>query len=84
MAKDQTDIIQQVSELAAEQVAVPPETVTMDSSFKGDLGFDSLDQVEFVMAVEERFDIEVTDEAAERIETVRQAVDEVERTLAGR
>ena len=60
--------------IVAEQLGVKEEEVTNDSSFVDDLGADSLDTVELVMALEEAFDIEIPDEAAEGILTVGDAV----------
>ena len=57
--------------------------VTLDSNFREDLGADSLDEVELVMTAEEHFDIEITDEDAEKCKTVKDAVALVERLLQG-
>lgn len=65
---------QRVIELAPDQVDIPIENITPDSQFIADLGFDSLDHVEFVMTIEEAFDVTVRDEEAEKIKTVRDAV----------
>ena len=59
----------------AEQLGVDTTKVTPEASFTNDLGADSLDTVELVMALEEEFDIEIPDEAAEAIATVQSAVD---------
>ena len=66
---------QQVKAIVAEQLGVKQEQVTNDASFVDDLGADSLDTVELVMALEEEFEIEIPDEDAEKITTVQQAVD---------
>ena len=66
---------QQVKKIVAEQLGVKEEEVTNDASFVDDLGADSLDTVELVMAFEESFDIEIPDEDAEKIRTVADAVD---------
>jgi acyl carrier protein len=66
---------QQVKAIVAEQLGVKQEQVTLDASFVDDLGADSLDTVELVMALEEEFEIEIPDEDAEKITTVKQAVD---------
>ena len=66
---------QQVKAIVAEQLGVKDEQVTNAASFVDDLGADSLDTVELVMALEEEFEIEIPDEDAEKITTVQQAVD---------
>lgn len=64
-----------LKELLNEVAAIEPTTVTRDSNFVDDLGFDSLDQVELLMTVEEAFNIRVDDDAVETILTVGNAVD---------
>lgn len=64
-----------VKEIVQEQLGVKPEEVTNDASFVDDLGADSLDTVELVMALEEAFETEIEDEEAEKITTVQQAID---------
>ena len=71
----QEKIFEKVKEIVAEQLGVKPEEVTPEANFANDLGADSLDTVELVMALEEEFDIEIPDEEAEKILTVQQAVD---------
>jgi len=66
-----------VKKIVAEQLGVKEEEVTENASFVDDLGADSLDTVELVMALEEEFDTEIPDEEAESITTVQQAVDYV-------
>jgi len=66
---------QQVKAIVAEQLGVKAEQVTNAASFVDDLGADSLDTVELVMALEEEFEIEIPDEDAEKITTVQQAID---------
>jgi acyl carrier protein len=63
-----------VKKVVAEQLQVDPEQITTEASFVEDLGADSLDVVELVMALEEEFDIEIPDEEAEKIATVGDAV----------
>ncbi|MFC1499230.1 acyl carrier protein [Verrucomicrobiota bacterium] len=77
-------VLEQVMELVSKQADISEEQISLDSNFQDDLGFDSLEQVEFIMAVEERFDIEVPDETASEIRTVRQAVDEIEQAIASK
>lgn len=67
-------IFDRVKKVVVDQLEVDPENVTEDSSFTNDLGADSLDTVELVMALEEEFEIEIPDEAAEQIDTVGKAV----------
>jgi acyl carrier protein len=70
-------IEEQVRKIVAEQLGVKEEAVTADASFVDDLGADSLDTVELVMALEEEFECEIPDEEAEKITTVQQAIDYV-------
>jgi len=69
------EIAQKVIKIVADQLNVDEEEVRPDSSFVDDLGADSLDTVELVMAFEEEFGIEIPDEDAEKIQTVQQAID---------
>ncbi len=69
------ETFQKVKKIVSEQLGVDEEQVTPEASFANDLGADSLDTVELVMALEEEFDIEIPDEAAENIATVQAAVD---------
>ncbi|MGV6817267.1 MAG: acyl carrier protein [Thiotrichales bacterium] len=66
-----------VTKIVVEQLGVKAEDVTLAASFVDDLGADSLDTVELVMALEEEFETEIPDEDAEKITTVQQAVDYV-------
>ncbi len=68
-------IFEKVQEKVADQLSIDPEDVTMESSFIEDLGADSLDIVELLMALEEEFDIEIPDEEAEKLITVGDVVD---------
>lgn len=68
---------ERVKKIIVEQLGVKEEQVTADASFVDDLGADSLDTVELVMALEEEFECEIPDEDAEKITTVQQAVDYV-------
>ena len=69
-----SDIAKRVKEIVAEQLGVEEALVVPEASFMDDLGADSLDTVELVMALEEEFDIEIPDEDAEKISTVGDAV----------
>jgi len=66
---------EKVKKIIVEQLGVEEDEVTMESSFIDDLGADSLDIVELIMALEEEFDIEIPDSEAEKITTVGDAVD---------
>lgn len=68
----------EVVEIIANQLSVHKEEVVSQASFVDDLGADSLDLVELVMAMEEKFGIEIADEDAEKMKTVRDAVDYIE------
>ena len=68
-------IEEKVQKIVCEQLGVSTEEVKLEASFIDDLGADSLDTVELVMAFEEEFDIEIPDEEAEAIQTVKNAVD---------
>lgn len=68
-------IDERVKKIVVEQLGVKEEEVTNDSSFVDDLGADSLDTVELVMALEEEFNIEIQDEEAEKITTIQEAID---------
>ena len=70
-----SDILERVRKIVIEHLDADPEKVTEKASFIDDLGADSLDNVELVMAFEEAFDIEIPDEDAEKIRTVNDAVD---------
>ena len=70
-----SSIEERVQKIVIEQLGVKEEEVTKDASFVDDLGADSLDTVELVMALEEEFETEIPDEDAEKITTVQQAVD---------
>ncbi|HTY02465.1 MAG: acyl carrier protein [Rhodocyclaceae bacterium] len=75
------NIEQRVKKIVAEQLGVNEADIKIDSSFVDDLGADSLDTVELVMALEEEFECEIPDEEAEKITTVQQAVDYINNNL---
>lgn len=70
-----SDIEQRVRKIVAEQLGVAEADIKNESSFVDDLGADSLDTVELVMALEDEFEMEIPDEQAEKITTVQQAID---------
>jgi len=72
---EMASIEKRVKEIVAEQLGVDEAQVTNEASFMDDLGADSLDTVELVMALEEEFEVEISDEDAEKIQTVQDAVD---------
>ncbi len=71
------NIEQRIKKIVAEQLGVNEADVKNESSFVNDLGADSLDTVELVMALEEEFDCQIPDEQAEKINTVQEAIDYV-------
>jgi acyl carrier protein len=73
---------ERVIDIVAEQLGVDKDKVTPETSFVNDLGADSLDTVELVMELEEEFDITIPDDAAEKIQTVGQAVQYIEASQA--
>jgi acyl carrier protein len=75
--KNMSDIEQRVKKIVAEQLGVNEAEIKTESSFVDDLGADSLDTVELVMALEDEFETEIPDEEAEKITTVQQAIDYV-------
>jgi acyl carrier protein len=72
-----SSVEERVRKIVVEQLGVKEDEVTLEASFVDDLGADSLDTVELVMALEEEFETEIPDEDAEKITTVKQAVDYV-------
>lgn len=79
MTKEQ--IFEKVKGIIVDQLGVDEDEVTLEASFLNDLGADSLDLVELIMAIEEEFDIEIPDEEAERIQTVNDAVEYIKENL---
>ncbi len=73
------EIFNKVKKIVADQLSVNEADVQINSTFIDDLGADSLDIVELIMAFEEEFEIEIPDDAAEKIKTVKDAVDYIEK-----
>jgi acyl carrier protein len=83
MDSDKSEIARKLMELAAEQAGVGVEEVTPATHFRNDLNFDSLDEVEYAMAVEDEFEVTVKDEEAEKFATVGEVVEFVARERGG-
>lgn len=77
-----SSIEERVAKMVAEQLGVKEDDVKPASSFVEDLGADSLDTVELIMALEEEFDTEIPDDEAEKITTVQQAIDYINKNLS--
>lgn len=71
-------MLEKVKEVIVEQLGVDEDQVTLEASFTEDLGADSLDTVELIMAFEEEFGVEIPDDQAEKIKTVKDVVDYIE------
>lgn len=71
-------ILEKIKKLISEQLDVDESEIELESSFQDDLEADSLDVVELVMAIEDEFDIEIPDEEAEKLQTVKDAVDYIQ------
>ncbi len=76
-----SDIEEKIRNIICEQLDVAEEDVVPTASFVDDLGADSLDQVELIMAMEEEFDVSIPDEDAENIATVKDAVEYIEKAM---
>tara|TARA_B100000035_G_C20696790_1_gene420871 strand:- start:359 stop:595 length:237 start_codon:yes stop_codon:yes gene_type:complete len=76
-----SDIEQRVKKIVSEQLGTDESSLKNESSFINDLGADSLDTVELVMALEEEFNTEIPDEEAEKITTVQQAIEYINANL---
>ena len=75
MAMDMKQLEEKVKDIIVEELGVERDKLTADASFMEDLGADSLDTVELVMAFEEEFGCEIPDDAAEKIQTVKDAIE---------
>lgn len=71
-------VFEKLKKIIAEQLDVDEDDITMESSFQEDLDADSLDVVELIMAIEDEFDLEIDDEAAEKISKVKDAVEYIQ------
>jgi acyl carrier protein len=78
MALNPAEIEAKVTEIVSKQLGVAKEKITRQSSFVNDLGADSLDTVELVMEIEDAFDLSIPDDAAEKIQTVGEAIKYIE------
>ena len=78
-AEENKELLLKVKQIISEQLGVDEDEVTTTASFVDDLGADSLDQVELVMALEEKFEIEIPDDDAEKMRTVQDAIDYIEK-----
>ena len=74
------DVSSKVKKIVADHLGIDEAKVTEESSFTDDLGADSLDTVELVMAFEEEFNIEIPDEIAEKITTIKDAIEHIEKS----
>ena len=78
-----SEVEEKVKKIVVEHLGVDASKVTSEASFIDDLGADSLDTVELVMAFEEAFSVEIPEDAAEKIATVKDAIDYIEKQKAG-
>lgn len=76
-----TDTYERIKKIITDHTEIDQDKITLDSSFSDDLGADSLDIVEIIMALEEQFEIEITDEEAQTFNTVKDTVDFINRKL---
>jgi len=78
-----SEVLEKVKKIICEQLDVPEADIVPTASFVDDLGADSLDQVELIMAMEEEFNVSIPDEDAEKIKTVNDAVEYITKALKG-
>jgi len=74
-------VLDRIKKIIIDQLGVDEDQVTPDASITDDLGADSLDRVELVMAIEQEFNVEISDEEAEKIETVQDTVDYIKKVI---
>ncbi|WP_298615567.1 acyl carrier protein [uncultured Thermosynechococcus sp.] len=79
---NQSEILEKVKAIVADQLSVDPEKVVPEASFAEDLNADSLDSVELIMALEEAFGVEIPDEEAEKLKTVQDVLDFINSKVA--
>ena len=79
---DRAEIESKIKKIIVDQLDVTEDQITNEASFVDDLGADSLDTVELVMSIEEEFDCQISDDQAESIQTVQNAIDHVEEFLS--
>ena len=77
------ELFKSIKQMIVDQLGVDEDTITEDSSFVDDLNADSLDMVELVMAMEQEFDIEIPDDVAEKVVTVKDAVEYIQNLTEG-
>ena len=77
------ELLNSIKQMIVDQLGVDEDTITEDSSFVDDLNADSLDMVELVMAMEQEFDIEIPDDVAEKVVTVKDAVEYIQSLTEG-
>ncbi len=75
------EILKKVKKITSEQLGIDESQITPEAKFVDDLGADSLDTVELVMALEEEFNLEISDEEAEKLTTVQKVIDYIESHL---
>ena len=80
-AEKVASVQERVIDIVGEQLGVSKDQISNETSFVNDLGADSLDTVELVMELEEEFDINIPDDAAEKIQTVGQAIEYIEKSV---
>ena len=74
-------VLKKIKEIISQQLGIDPDEITLESSFVDDLGADSIDMVELVMAMESEFDIEIVEKDAENIQTVSDAVEYIKKSI---
>ncbi|MFC1799878.1 acyl carrier protein [Candidatus Eisenbacteria bacterium] len=78
-----SDVAAKVKEIIMDKLGTSEEKITPEASFRNDLGADSLSTVELMMELEEAFGVEIEDEEAEKIQTVKDAINYIEQKMAG-